>query len=158
MAVEAGTDPQTGSIKIVELWGHTKPGIADASTIAITTRANPLWLCAIVLRHEFVHAMRAQTGSPGNPEAGDPTTADNNPCGKCNHVMIGVDDLNLISELACDPPPKIPLADACEAWEEGRKASAKLLRECAYAGCTQCCGKGYIPNIGELVSKPPCCP
>lgn len=108
--------------------------------------------------HEYQHWQRAHAAAAvtGNPGEGDPDTDEREPCGKCNHETMGGEDTALASEL-CEQLSVAERKQLCELAWEWRKAIAKLLTQCAYDGCTSCCGFGYVPNVDEIWSPPPCC-
>ena len=155
--IDAATDPQDGCAEVCEKDGYGT-GKADATTIALRTSRMPLWLCAVVMIHEYHHWQRAHAAgvSSGNPGEGDPETDDSNPCGKCNHAAMGGEDTALAGEL-CEQLSVAERKQLCELAWEWRKKITKLLTQCVYDGCMSCCGFGYVPNVDEIWSPPPCC-
>lgn len=152
-------------VEVVELWGG-RTGVSDATTIAVKTRGMRLWLSSVVLAHEYTHWTRARAAAtpppggpptPGNPHGGDPETSSANPCGECHHAAMVAADLGRIA-LFCEhlsAPDRQHLCD--ELFGDWRKRVAQSLTACLYAGCTSCCGFGYIPNVDELFPALPCC-
>lgn len=143
-------------VEFVELWDGD--GMTDATTIAIRTRGVPLWFCSLVLTHEYTHWTRARTASisSGNPAQGDPETSAANPCGWCNHAMMGVTDIQRLWFI-CGDLPQEEIEKLCKAVDRARRRIAEALTQCSYEGCTSCCGFGYVPNVDEILSIPDCC-
>lgn len=155
--INAGLDPNTGFAKFAELYGG-KPGASDSGTIAVRTAGQPLWLCALVLMHEWDHCTAAHNSSPNDPDAPDPNGKNADPvCGFCNEASMLADDLNMLGNWICDPPVIAPPTEACKFAKDILGGVGKALSRCVYSGCTSCCGFPYVPNAGELGGLPPCC-
>ncbi len=155
--IDVATDPEDGCAEVCERTRYGT-GKADATTIALRTSRMPLWLCAIVMIHEYRHWQRAHEAgkTTGNPGEGDPETAGSNPCGWCNHAAMGVEDTATAAEL-CEQLSAAERKQLCDLAWEWRKQIAKALTKCVYDGCTSCCGFSYVPNVDEIWSPPPCC-
>lgn len=155
--INAGLDPDTGFAKFVELCGG-KAGLSDSGTIAVQTYRQPIWLCALVLMHEWGHCTAAHTANPNDPDKPDPAGKEaDEVCGWCNEAAMGADDLNLLAQWACDPPVLVPPVEACNFAKEKWRGVGVALTNCVYSGCGSCCGFSYVPNAGELTGIPPCC-
>ncbi|MBK8180266.1 MAG: hypothetical protein IPK67_15525 [Planctomycetes bacterium] len=155
--IEAATDPDSGSIRIVRAWDRA-PGIADSGTIGIAGGL-PTWMRALILAHEYEHAERAQSSPGTGPDRKDPLT-NSTPCGKCNHAVMRAGDASRSALLTCSEDyPILPeqREEICKHFKGSRAATAELLTGCYYAGCTSCCGFPYIPNCDELIPAQPCC-
>lgn len=150
----------SGCVTLVQLLEGGPPGTSDATTIAVKTRGQPLWWCGMVLYHEYRHWLNARAAcllpGNGNPSQGDPETADDNPCGKCNHAGMFTFDVLLMAEW-CNEFDQTDLKILCGWSSLLFKAMNEILKECRYSGCTACCGFDYIPNAGQIHTTPPCC-
>lgn len=150
-------------VEIFELW--TGAGTSNATAIAVQTKGVQLWLSSIVLIHEYTHWTRARVPptpppggppTPSNPYGGDPDTADSNPCGQCNHGGMIAADLGNIA-LFCESLSTAELEYLCDLRDEWRKKVGRSLSACRYAGCSACCGFGYVPNVDQIFPAVPCC-
>lgn len=157
--LRSATDPQTGTIRVVELVSPAaRGGYSDGGTIAVVTDGTPLWKCSVVLMHEFVHALNAQACDPGNPNAGDCVTNSGvqPTCGACEHARIKADDIDHLGRIACEwmawTAPE-ELASVCAAVRESWRDAQQKLEECARDGCDP----ASIPSIYAIAQVPPCC-
>jgi hypothetical protein len=133
--IEAGLDPNTGFAKFVELYGEGKLGASDSGTIAVTTYKQPLWLCALVLMHEWSHCTGAHSAAPNNPDSPDPAGKNaDEVCGWCHEASMVASDLNTLAQWACDPPILVPPIEACKLAKDLWRGVGVALTNCAYSG------------------------
>jgi len=133
----------------------------DRSTIGVNLRkeANGQvkgeyepWICALSLAHEWEHITHIPPGS--GPEVTDPTTADDNPCGPCNHVLMGVKDMQRMAELSCKDDLRPPCTQFCDRWCETIKTGRDNHARCRRSTCT---GIDIGLTFDSNITTPPCC-